>query len=140
MALNRALPAVAACEYEIEAGDAFEVMERFGRQHRRFDIVVVDPPSFAQRQLNVPRALAAYGRLTERAVRLLNPGGLLVQASCSSRVTADEFFATVRGAAGRAGWDLRVIRETGQPVDHPVGFPQGAYLKAVFARPERFPA
>jgi len=137
MALNRALPAVAACEHQVEAGDAFEVMDRFGRQHRKYDIVVVDPPSFAQRQSNVPRALAAYARLTERALRLLAPGGLLVQASCSSRVPADEFVATVRGAAGRAGWGLRVIRQTGAPIDHPVSFPQGAYLKAVFARPER---
>ena len=139
-ALNGGLAAVAACEHTVEAGDAFEVMERFGRQHRRFDIVVVDPPSFAQRESFVPRALAAYGRLTERALRLLAPGGLLVQASCSSRVTADEFVATVRGAAGRAGWDLRIVRQTAQPIDHPVGFPQGAYLKAVFARPERLPA
>ena len=139
-ALNGGLAAVAACEHTVEAGDAFEVMERFGRQHRRFDIVVVDPPSFAQRESFVPRALAAYGRLTERALRLLAPGGLLVQASCSSRVTADEFVATVRGAAGRAGWDLRIVRQTAQPIDHPVGFPQGAYLKAVFARAERLPA
>lgn len=137
MALNAGRATVAACAHSVEAGDAFEVMERFGRQHRHFDIVVVDPPSFAQRQSNVPRALAAYGRLTERALRLLAPGGLLVQASCSSRVTADEFVATVRGAAGRAGWDLRIVRQTGQPIDHPVAFPQGAYLKAVFARAER---
>ena len=111
-------------------------MDRFVRQHRRFDVAVVDPPSFAQRSANVPRALHAYGQLTERAVRLLEPGGLLVQASCSSRVTADELLATVRGAAGRAGFDLRVVRQTGHPVDHPVTFAQGAYLKAVFARVE----
>lgn len=137
MALNRTLPAVAACKYETEGGDAFEVMERFGRQHRQYDIVVVDPPSFAQRQSSVPAALAAYGRLTERALRLVAPGGLLVQASCSSRVTAADFAATVRGAAGRAGWDLQVVRQTAEPIDHPVGFAQGAYLKAIFARPHR---
>ncbi len=134
---NRRLPAVAACSHTIEEGDAFEVMDRFGRQHRKFDIVVVDPPSFAQRQSNVPRALGAYAQLTEKALRLVAPDGLLVQASCSSRVTADEFVATVRGAAGRAGWDLRILRQTGQPIDHPIGFAQGAYLKALFARPFR---
>ena len=136
---NRRVPAVAACTYAVEQGDAFEVLERFGRQHREFDIVVVDPPSFAQRQANIPRALQAYGQLTERALRLLAPGGLLVQASCSSRVTTDDFVTTVRRAAGQAGWELNIVRQTGQPIDHPVGFAQGAYLKAVFARPVRAP-
>jgi 23S rRNA (cytosine1962-C5)-methyltransferase len=134
MAHNRRNAAVAACAHTSEVGDAFEVLDRFVRQHRRYDLVVLDPPSFAQRAANVPRALHAYAQLTERGVRLLEPGGLLVQGSCSSRVTADEFAATVRGAAGRIDYLLDVIRETGHPVDHPVTFAQGAYLKAMFAR------
>ncbi len=134
MAHNRRNPAVAACAHSSIVGDAFEVLDRLVRQHRRFDIVVLDPPSFAQRQSSVPAALHAYAQLTERGVRLLEPGGLLVQASCSSRVTADDFVATVRGAAGRTGFDLRIVRQTGHPVDHPVTFAHGGYLKALFAR------
>ncbi|MEO5900534.1 MAG: class I SAM-dependent rRNA methyltransferase, partial [Ilumatobacteraceae bacterium] len=134
MAHNKRNPGVAACAHTSEVGDAFEVLDRFVRQHRKYDIVVLDPPSFAQRAVNVPRALQAYGQLTERGVRLLEPGGLLFQASCSSRVTADELAATVRGAAGRAGFDLKIVRQTGHAVDHPVTFAQGGYLKAVFAR------
>lgn len=126
--------AVAACRYRPVVGDAFEVMERFGRNGERFDVVVVDPPSFAQRQLNVPRALTAYGRLTTQAVRLLRPGGVLVQCSCSSRVTAEQFHTTVARAAAQAGRPLDEIRRTGHDVDHPVTFPEGSYLKAVFAR------
>ncbi len=100
---------------------------------RRFDIVVVDPPSFASRRDQVPAAVHAYARLTALAVGLLEPGGVLVQASCSTRVTADEFHATVERAARAAGRPLRVTARTGHPVDHPIGFPEGAYLKAVFA-------
>ena len=65
------------------------------RDAERFDVVVLDPPSFASRQSQVDRALRAYAALTRLGVALLRPGGVLVQASCSSRVTADQFFETV---------------------------------------------
>ena len=87
MALNTDLAAVAACRHDVEAGDAFDVMAALARRGRRFDVVVVDPPSFAARRSSVPAARRAYGRLTAHALALLEPGGLLVQASCSSRVT-----------------------------------------------------
>lgn len=131
---NAALPNVRHCEHDSIAGDAYEVMDRLIQRRRHYDIVVVDPPSFAQRKSNVERALHAYGQLTQRAVRLTRPDGLLVQASCSSRITEEQFFATVRGSAQRAGFDLAEIRRTGHAVDHPVTFPQGAYLKALFAK------
>src|SRR5699024_46736 len=104
---------------------------------RRFELVIVDPPSFAQRESSVPGALRAYARFTDLAVRLVADGGLLVQASCSSRVDAESFHDTVTRAAMRAGVDLEEIRRTGHPIDHAVGFPEGAYLKAVFARIDR---
>jgi 23S rRNA (cytosine1962-C5)-methyltransferase len=131
---NAALPEVRHCEHNLIPGDAFEVMDRLIRRRKHFDIVVVDPPSFAQRKENVDRALHAYGQLTQRAVQLVAPDGLLVQASCSSRITEDQFYAAVRGAAQRAGFDLVEYRRTGHALDHPVTFAQGGYLKALFAR------
>ena len=62
----------------------------------------------------------------------MRPGGTFVQASCSSRVPADLFFATVLDAADAAGRELRQMVRTGHDVDHPVSFPEGAYLKAGF--------
>ena len=99
--------------------------------------MVVDPPSFAQRQASVDGALRAYRRLTALAVRLVEDGGLLVQASCSSRVAAEDFFLAVHHSAGDAGSRLEEVRRTGHPVDHPIGFQHGAYLKALFARVHR---
>jgi 23S rRNA (cytosine1962-C5)-methyltransferase len=133
-ALNASRPDVRHCEHDSMVGDAYEVMDRLVQRRRHYDIVVVDPPSFAQRKSNVERALHAYGQLTQRAVRLTRTDGILVQASCSSRVTADQFFATVRGAAQRAGFDLVEMRRTFHAIDHPVTFAEGAYLKALFAR------
>lgn len=133
LAHNSSLPAVASCRVRPIVGDAYEVMDRLHRNGERFDMVIIDPPSFTPRQEAVARALAAYERLTERGVRLVRPGGWYVQASCSSRVTADEFHLTVSHAAARAGRPLDEWRRTGHPLDHPATFPEGSYLKAVFA-------
>ena len=131
---NRHLPEVAACITRTVVADAFREMDRLQRSRTRFDVVVVDPPSFAMRQTDVERATGAYAKLTELAVGLLRPEGLLVQCSCSSRVSAEIFHATVARAAARARRPLDELRRTGHAVDHPVAYPEGAYLKAVFAR------
>lgn len=124
---------VRTCRHDTVTGDAFDVMEDLARRGRRFEVVVVDPPSFASRQASVPAALHGYGRLSGLAVALLEPGGTLVQASCSSRVSAEDLEATVHRSARAAGRSLDVFDRTGQPIDHPISFPEGAYLKAVFA-------
>ncbi|MCE9623677.1 MAG: class I SAM-dependent rRNA methyltransferase [Actinomycetia bacterium] len=134
MAHNLTRNEVAACAFRTETGDAFEVMDRYARKGERFEIVIVDPPSFTPRQTSVEKALQSYTMLAERAVKLVRPDGLLLLASCSSRVTADEFHITVSHAAARAGRPLDELRRTGHAIDHPVGFAQGAYLKAVLAR------
>lgn len=134
---NRHLRAVRDCSHHDSVGDAMEVMADMATAGRRFDVVVVDPPSFASRSSQVPAALRAYGRLTELAVALLDPGGLLVQASCSSRIREADLVSTVTDAADRSGVSLGDVLVTGHPIDHPIGFPQGAYLNAVFATVDR---
>jgi 23S rRNA (cytosine1962-C5)-methyltransferase len=137
LAHNRRLHEVRACTVRSTVGDAFDVLAELGGTDPdaggRFDVVVIDPPSFAMNQANVERALRAYGKLTRLGVTLLRPGGVLVQASCSSRVGNDEFFDTVFTSARWAGRPLTEIRRTGHAVDHPIGFPHGSYLKALFA-------
>jgi 23S rRNA (cytosine1962-C5)-methyltransferase len=135
--LNRGVRAAGAATMVGTVGDAFEVMDELRRGRDRYDLVVVDPPSFASRQADVPAALRAYGALTTLAVDLVAPGGTLVQASCSSRVDTSSFLGIVNRAAERAGVTLVPLAQTAQPIDHPVGFADGAYLKALFARVER---
>ena len=78
--------------------------------------------------------MQAYSRLAVLALDVLEPGGILVMASCSSRVSAKSFFAAVNRAASGAGRPLDEIDRTGHAIDHPVLFPEGAYLKCLFAR------
>ena len=130
---NRTDPAVAACRHKTTTGDAFEVLADLRDRGRSFDLVVVDPPSFAGKASAVPGAIASYGRLAGLAASVVTPGGVLVQSSCSSRVTADQFHTTIQAAVRSAGRELDVIERTRHALDHPVGFAQGAYLKSVFA-------
>lgn len=118
-------------------GDAFEVLGAMERAGERFDLVVIDPPSFAGRQTAVAGALRSYGRLTRAGLGVLSEGGTLVQSSCSSRVSTDDFVAVVNGAAADLGIALDDQIVTGHAADHPVTFPEGAYLKAVFATANR---
>ena len=128
IALN---PAAAGSHHHVRVGDAFAVMEELAGNGSRFDLVVIDPPAFAQRRSQVERALSAYERLAALGAELTVPGGLLFQASCSGRVTADDLAAVVSSGLRRSGRRWIERERTGQPVDHPVGFAQGGYLKAL---------
>lgn len=130
---NASDPAIAAADHRIVEGDAFDVMPRMADRGERFDIVVLDPPAFAKSQAEVERALHSYARIIRMGLGVLSTSGLLVAASCSSRVTADRFRAVVEETAREADRSLEILEQTGHPVDHPIGFPEGAYLKCVFA-------
>jgi 23S rRNA (cytosine1962-C5)-methyltransferase len=132
--LNREIAAVAACDHEILVGDAFQALRRVRETRRKFDVVVIDPPAFAKKQEELERALTAYGRLVRLGLGVLNDGGTLVMASCSSRVTTDAFFETIHQAALRSGRPLRELERTGHALDHPISYPEGAYLKCLFAQ------
>jgi 23S rRNA (cytosine1962-C5)-methyltransferase len=115
--------------HHIMAMDAFEALEQLRREGRQFDIVVIDPPSFAKQDSERARALRSYARLAELGVQMVTPDGLLVLASCSSRVTADDFFETIERQLQASGRAIQPLERTFHDVDHPIGFPQGAYLK-----------
>jgi 23S rRNA (cytosine1962-C5)-methyltransferase len=79
----------------------------------------------------VTAALSAYARLTALGLSVLEPDGFLMISSCSSHVTAQAFFAAVHAGARKAGRALTEQRISGHPIDHPVGFREGEYLKAL---------
>ena len=122
---------IADASHSTTVGDAFEVMADLAAQGQRFDFLIVDPPSFASRKSAIESAARAYTKLTHLAVDLLRPGGLLLQASCSSRIDADLFANTVTSAIHHAGARHSLLKQTGHDFDHPIGYAHGAYLKAV---------
>ena len=134
MAYNRHFPTVAAAQHETFAEDAFEVLARMKSENRLFDMVIIDPPMFAQNEKQIEAALAAYRKLTHLGLNVLRKGGTLVQASCSSRVSGSTFFESVHQSAKEAGRPLTEIERTGHAIDHPITYPEGEYLKCLFAR------
>jgi 23S rRNA (cytosine1962-C5)-methyltransferase len=116
--------------------DCFDLLGRYAEQGRRFDLVILDPPSFAKSKQNRYAALRAYARLNTLGLRCVAPGGLLVSSSCTSQVGPDAFQEMLASAAEGADRRLQIIHEAGQPLDHPVPaqFPEGRYLKFVVAR------
>ncbi|PLX69397.1 MAG: hypothetical protein C0603_00265 [Denitrovibrio sp.] len=122
------------CPHKTICGDAFEEMEKLVAAKVKFGVVVVDPPSFARKLSDTPSALKAYHKLIKLASKLVDRGGILVSASCSARVTKEEFFEIVKHAVKASGRKSTELKRTEHALDHRVGFPQGAYLKCVFTR------
>ena len=110
---------------------AGDVVEFLRAADRKFDLIVLDPPAFAKSQKTVPAALDGYAALHRAAFSALAPGGIVATASCSARVSAEEFLGAVREAAGKTHTELQLLEERRQPADHPIllSFPEGRYLK-----------
>lgn len=120
----------------IRQGSAAETMAAIHAEGSRYDVVILDPPAFIARRKDIKKGIAAYRRINELGLKLLNPGGLLVSGSCSMHLARADLVQALGSAASRVGCELRVIEQGAQGADHPVhpAIPETEYLKAVFAR------
>lgn len=116
------------------AGDAFEEMQKLIDRKKTFDVVVIDPPSFAKQASEIPLAKKKYAQLAQLGVQLTAKNGLLVLASCSSRVQSQAFFDINKQALNATNRSYKVLLKTEHDTDHPVAFSEGAYLKCGYYR------
>jgi 23S rRNA (cytosine1962-C5)-methyltransferase len=121
---------------QVEAGDAFEVMQALQGGQRRFDVVIVDPPAFIKRRKDQRRGEQGYARLNRLALELLAPGGILVSCSCSMHLAESRLQQILLAAAVGQGRQLQILERGFQCMDHPVhpAIAETAYLKALFCR------
>lgn len=117
-------------------GDVFQVLRYYRDARRQFDLIVLDPPKFAESRSQVERATRGYKDINLLAFKLLRPGGLLFTFSCSGLIAPDLFQSVVAGAALDAGRDAQILQRLTQAPDHPVAlnFPEGEYLKGLVCR------
>jgi 23S rRNA (cytosine1962-C5)-methyltransferase len=132
LARNVALSSLSANQHEGVTADAFDFFARSIQRDRTWDLVIVDPPSFAPSEKAKPAALAAYKKLAARALDVVAPGGRFAFASCSSHVTEADLLDLVSGVSNER--HLRLRFAGGAASDHPVlpAFPEGRYLKFLF--------
>lgn len=136
VARNAALNGVAG-QVSCMQGDAFEVMKSLCDAQERFDVVIVDPPALIPRRRDIKVGEAAYARLNQLALRLLNPTeGLLVSASCSMHLQRDQHIDLVRAAGRKIDRFVQVVAQGHQAADHPIvpAIPETDYIKSLFVR------
>ena len=135
---NATLNGVADKVSSIE-GDAFTAMKSLKEADERFDVIIVDPPAFIKRKKDQKEGILAYRRINELAMRLLNPDGYLLSASCSMHMPREELLEVVRSASRHIDRHAQILAEGMQGPDHPVhpAIPETRYLKAVLSRISR---
>ena len=119
-----------------ERGDAFAVLKALKSAGERYDVIVLDPPAFIKRRKDTKEGQLAYRRLNEAALTLLERDGLVVTASCSFHMSAEDLLRTAQQAARANDRSLQLLEQGQQGPDHPVhpAIPETAYLKAFYLR------
>ena len=134
---NQAIqPTAGETVFDYAEADVFKFLRKCRDEGRRFDLIVLDPPKFAESKAQVMKAARGYKDINLLAMKLLSPGGILATFSCSGAMTAELFDKVLAEAAADAGRPFQMIARTRQGADHPVllSFPEGLYLKGVILR------
>jgi 23S rRNA (cytosine1962-C5)-methyltransferase len=121
---------------EFRTVNVFDALREMETEGERFDTIVLDPPAFAKSRVTVKSASRGYKEINLRALKLLNPGGVLVTCSCSYHMSEDLFLDLIAEAAVDARRRVQIVERRGQSRDHPVllGVPETHYLKCVILR------
>lgn len=121
---------------DFREANVFDALREFETRGERFDVIVLDPPAFAKNRASLKSALRGYKEINLRALKLLNPGGVLVTCTCSYHVSEDLFLEILDQAAIDAHRRVQIIEKRMQASDHPVllGMPETYYLKCLIAR------
>ncbi len=133
--LRKANPALSG-DAEFVCADVFKQLRLYRDQNRSFDMIVLDPPKFAETRAQLMRATRGYKDINLLAMKLLRPGGILASFSCSGAITTELFDKILAEAAFDAKRDFQILSRTRQGADHPVAlsFPEGLYLKGAILR------
>jgi 23S rRNA (cytosine1962-C5)-methyltransferase len=121
---------------EFREANVFDALREFEQAGERFDTIVLDPPAFAKNRASLKAAARGYKEINLRALKLLNPGGILVTCTCSYHMSEELFLDLLHAAANDAHRRLQIVEKRTQSSDHPIllGMPETYYLKCVMAR------
>lgn len=121
---------------EFREANVFDALRELETAGEHFDTIVLDPPAFAKNRASVNAAARGYKEINLRAIKLLNPGGILVSCTCSYHMPEDLFLGIIAAAGSDAHRKLQLLEKRTQAGDHPIllGVPETYYLKCVIVR------
>ena len=121
---------------EFREANVFDELRELEAAGERFDTIVLDPPAFAKNRGSARAAARGYKEINLRALKLLNPNGILITCTCSYHMSEEAFLEIIAEAAKDAHRRLQLIEKRTQASDHPIllGVPETYYLKCVIAR------
>ena len=121
---------------QFESANVFDRLRELERAGERFDVICLDPPAFAKNRSALPGALGGYKEINLRAMKLLNPDGILITSSCSYHLSEAAFANLLHEAALDAHRYVQILERRTQGVDHPIlsGMPETHYLKCLILR------
>ncbi|MEY2835526.1 MAG: hypothetical protein RLZZ557_1188 [Bacteroidota bacterium] len=114
-----------------QAVNAFDALKQWSKEDKKWDVVMLDPPSFTKTRDNIQKAISGYKEINLRGMKLIRPGGFLVTSSCTNLVQPDLFYEIIEMAAKDARRTLRQVTFQAQSSDHPImrGLENTNYLK-----------
>lgn len=146
-AVDSSAPALAKCRENAELNqvqavlntvqnDAFDQLKQFAEEKTEFDVIILDPPAFIKKRKDQAQGFLAYKRLNTLALRLLSPQGILITASCSHHLSAEDLQRAILSSSIECQRDLQLLARGHQGLDHPIhpAIPETEYLKALFLR------
>lgn len=116
--------------------DVFDLLKDYEAKSEKFDLIILDPPAFTKNAKNIQKAYGGYKEINLRAMRLLNPNGILVTCSCSYFFDSQRFYGMLMKAAEDSKKKVQILAKYGAGPDHPVleGYPKSEYLKCAVCR------
>ena len=115
---NASLNGLSNCSFQ--AINAFDALKQWSKEDKKWDVVMLDPPSFTKSRENIQKAVSGYKEINLRGMKLLKPGGFLVTSSCTNLIQPDLFYQTIEAAAKDAKRSLRQVVFQSQSPDHPI--------------------
>lgn len=103
-----------------ETANAFDVLKQWGKEGRRYDVVMLDPPAFTKSRATLQKAITGYKEINLRGMKLIKPGGFLVTSSCTNLVQPELFLQILDMAAKDARRKIRQVTFQTQSADHPI--------------------
>ncbi len=130
---NASLNNIADERFSFSAGNAFDELKRFDKRNEKFDLVILDPPSFTRKKETLEAALRGYKEINLRAMKILKQGGILISCVCSYHVGLELFKDMLTRAASDTKRLVKILDIRNHPKDHPVllQLKESYYLKCL---------